>query len=342
VRWTGNRWNTHQTTPCVFKRRHRGKHPPVPFENPNRYGTGLWISRLPVHNLFGIEYAVACECRDGILWDNNLGINYRARRRRLKVLTLNLHCYQEDRQDEKFSLIAEAVADMDIDIVCLQEVGEPVAGNGRSCSRLNAARVINERLKRPYHMFADWSHIGFDSYREGVAILSRYPFMERDSGFVSPDTDPHTIHSRKVCLVRVDVPYMGPVDIFCVHLSWWENGFSQQFENLRAWASSRQQDRAAATLLCGDFNAAAGSCGYRLVTRDFVDQFRTAVLQEWCGGDHRCFERRFGEDGRIDHIFMNKSGQLKPAAARVLFTDNDYGRVSDHFGYYLEFEPAYC
>ena len=42
-----------------------------------------------------------------------------ARRRRLKILTLNLHCYQEENQDAKFSQIAKAIDDLDIDVVCL-------------------------------------------------------------------------------------------------------------------------------------------------------------------------------------------------------------------------------
>ena len=42
----------------------------------------------------------------------------------LRVLILNLHCYQEDNQDHKLSQIARAINDCDVDVVCLQEVAE--------------------------------------------------------------------------------------------------------------------------------------------------------------------------------------------------------------------------
>jgi hypothetical protein len=45
-------------------------------------------------------------------------------------------------------------------------------------------------------------------------------------------------------------------------------------------------------------------------------------------------------DGRIDFIFMQKHSSLQAVAARELFTNGDhYGRVSDHTGYCVEFEP---
>ena len=37
---------------------------------------------------------------------------------------------------------------------------------------------------------------------------------------------------------------------------------------------------------------------------------------------------------------MKKGSRLRAVASRMLFTDSDYGRVSDHPGIYAEFEPA--
>jgi hypothetical protein len=42
-------------------------------------------------------------------------------------------------------------------------------------------------------------------------------------------------------------------------------------------------------------------------------------------------------DGRIDFVFMKKSSGLRVTAGRELFTDQSYGRVSDHTGYLLDF-----
>ena len=92
--------------------------------NPNRYDTSIWISQLKIDDAFRVQYAIGCETPSGTIWDNNFGRNYLARRQRLKILTLNLHCYQEENQDAKFSQIARAIDDLDIDVVCLQEVAE--------------------------------------------------------------------------------------------------------------------------------------------------------------------------------------------------------------------------
>ena len=45
-------------------------------------------------------------------------------------------------------------------------------------------------------------------------------------------------------------------------------------------------------------------------------------------------------DQRIDYIFMKKGDRLQAVAVRMLFTESDYGRVSDHPGVYAEFEPV--
>ena len=51
------------------------------------------------------------------------------------------------------------------------------------------------------------------------------------------------------------------------------------------------------------------------------------------------WEDCLADDYRIDYIFLNKNSELKVSSARVLFTEQDYGRVSDHFGYFMTFEP---
>jgi maltose 6'-phosphate phosphatase len=42
---------------------------------------------------------------------------------------------------------------------------------------------------------------------------------------------------------------------------------------------------------------------------------------------------------RLDHVFLRAGSSLRAVAAREVFTDADYGRVSDHAGYLVEFEP---
>ncbi|MGR9051965.1 MAG: endonuclease/exonuclease/phosphatase family protein, partial [Gammaproteobacteria bacterium] len=200
-------------------------------------------------------------------------------------------------------------------------------------------------LPQPFHIYTDWSHLGFDKYREGVAILSRYPLTHPEARYVSDSHDVYSIHSRKVVSAQVAIPFIGLVNVFSAHLSWWEDGFKQQFERLRQWAESRYDHYVKGTLLCGDFNIAAGSVGYRQVveSKQYEDQYLAA-------NQYGLFEKIFrvndahwssllADDYRIDYIFMNKTSDLHVTSARVLFTDQDYGRVSDHCGFLMTFEP---
>lgn len=345
VHWTTDNWRSTQVTPCFFMKMRWDKARESRASNPNRYDTGLWISQIKVGDAFRVEYAIACETDAGTVWDNNFGQNYLARHQRLKILTLNLHCYQEENQDAKFSHIARAIDDLDIDVVCLQEVAENW-GEGRGDWNSNSARIIRDRLRRHYHLHTDWSHLGFDRYREGVAILSKFDFLMKDAGYVSPSHDVYNINSRKVVLVRVEVPNMGAINVFSAHLSWLRGGFLEQFENLRGWANERHGSHLAATFLCGDFNITAGEEGYQAVvrTREYEDQFLAAtsrrVFHEVFRQASPDIARELASDGRIDYIFMHRQGSLRAVSACELFTDHDrYGRVSDHIGYLVEFEP---
>lgn len=344
VRWSTDGWRSVQDTPCYFRRRHWSGALGSTARNPNRYGSSIWITQLGIGEAGHVEYAIGCETEAGVAWDNNFGANYVARRDRLRVLTLNLHCGQEADQDAKLSLIARAIRELEVDIVCFQEVAEPW-NDGRGQAEANTARAIRARIGRPFHLHQDWSHLGFGRFREGCAVLSRHPFLRTDSGYMSVSQDPFSIHSRRVVLARIDVPHLGPVNVFSTHLSWWSDGFREQFGRLRQWADEQHDAGTAATLLCGDFNVPAHSAGHELATGDghFSDQFLQARLQQQhedgAGPAPSGRERPEPDDGRIDFLFAHRASRLRAVAARELFTDADYGRVSDHPGYLVEFVP---
>ena len=144
---------------------------------------------------------------------------------------------------------------------------------------------------------------------------------------------------------QIDVPSIGRINIFSAHLSWWQDGFAQQFDTLSTWAQRRQTKQVVATLLCGDFNIEAGSKGYRHVvnTSGFVDGFLAASDPDTFAAifEHReaGWHHRLDQDRRIDYVYMHRESKLKPVSARLLFTDHEYGRVSDHVGYLVSFEP---
>ncbi len=344
VHWTTDNWRHTHKTSCHFKRTYWDKVALSNARNPNQYGTAIWKGWLRLGQAFRVQYSICIERNGQVFWDNNYGKNYSLSREPLKILILNLHCYQEDNQDYKFSQIAKAINELNVDVVCLQEVAE-LWNDGAGDWESNSAKIINDRLAAPYHIHTDWSHLGFDKYREGVAILSKYPLSKQDAMYVSDSHDVFSIHSRKVVMAQVKVPNMGRVNVFSAHLSWWEDGFAEQFQRLCQWAEAKQSAHVNATLLCGDFNITAGSTGYHLVVdaHQYDDQYLAANSQG-------VFEKIFRvndpywhdyptDDYRIDYVFLNKTSGLRVASAKVLFTEQDYGRVSDHCGYFMTFEP---
>jgi maltose 6'-phosphate phosphatase len=344
VHWTTDDWRHTRKTACHFKRNYWDKEFSSNARNPNQYGVELWKGWVKIADAFRLQYSISCESRGQILWDNNHGRNYSAGRRPLNVMILNLHCYQEENQEFKFNQIARAINELDVDVVCFQEVAE-LWNDGNGDWQSNSARIINELLDQPYHLYSDWSHLGFNRYREGVAILSRYPMIKRESRYVSDSHDVYDIHARKVVMAQIHLPYMGTVNVFSAHLSWWEDGFAEQFHRLRRWAAERHRGHLAGTLLCGDFNVTAGSEGYHLVvdTHEYDDQFLAAnaqgVFEKIFRVNDPHWQNHLADDYRIDYIFLNKASDLSVTSGRVLFTDEDYGRVSDHCGYLMTFVP---
>jgi maltose 6'-phosphate phosphatase len=341
VHWTTDDWKHTHVARCYLKKSRALNRDGHPIQDQVQ----VWKGLVNVGRAFGLQYCICCESADRVTWDNNFGRNYSAKHRPLKVLTLNLHCYQEENQDYKLSQIAKAIDELGVDIICLQEVAEPW-NDGQGDFELNSARMINERLASRYHLYTEWAHLGFGQYREGVAILSRYAIGKHDSRYVSKSDDPYNIHARKVVMAQITVPYIGTVNIFSSHLSWWDDGFSEQFENLRTWADAKHTGLVSATLLCGDFNIKAGSRGYELVvdSHTYEDQFLAAkspAVFERIFRDRRPhWQRYLLDDHRIDYIFMHRSSGLRVTSGRELFTEQDYGSVSDHSGYLMTFEPV--
>ena len=345
IHWTTDNWLTTENTPCQLQRDYWNQQFKSNARNPNQYGTQLWTGQISPDDAFRVQYVICCE-RDGkTLWENNNGNNYSFQREQLKILILNLHCYQEENQDEKFTIIAKAINELEADIICLQEVAE-YWRDGEGDWESNSAKLINDRLKKPFHLHTDWSHLGFDKFREGVAILSRYPLSDHQSKYVSDSHDIYSIHSRKVVMARAHVPYIGTINVFSAHLSWMEDGFQQQFQRLHEWAEQTQTEDIKATLLCGDFNITAGTAGYEYVvnSNQYDDQFLAAneqgIFDKIFRVNDAHWQDLLTEDYRIDYIFMDKKSQLQVTSAKILFTDQDYGQVSDHCGYFMTFEPT--
>ena len=275
----------------------------------------------------------------------------------LSLLTLNLHTYHQHplhcpfdtmhHHEREVHIIAEAIAQLGIDVICFQEVGEymhdPITHPyGESPS--NMAYRITQKLRswgHYYHIHQDWSHIGFDRWREGTAILSRYPMHHNHSAYVSNDQRKDNYMSRNITMTCIDVPWYGLVHISNVHLSWSHHGFYEEYHKLKNLIYSRFHFGFRADLMVGDFNAPAGDAAYNYIVgnREYVDQFFQMH-------PHRFYEPSFQGhiDGwnnsppkRIDYIFKRHDSQMQISSLEVIFNHRFYPIVSDHFGYLARF-----
>ena len=290
------------------------------------------------------------------------------------VLTLNLHTYQEfrskgvaeseltdalareriDAYGPLFDRIAEGINKLDPDIVCFQEVGEWSGGNTQDpdsvlfgSSDSNMIHQILQRLDEHYFYTMDWSHYGFDVWLEGSAILSKHPLIDTGSRFISsPDNGHHEFwKSRNVPMAQIDLPGTGSINVFSVHAGWWddeEEPFQDQYRSLLAWAKEIAEPRGT-TVLCGDFNVPANSEMQEFMTKGtgYSDQYALAnpdgLLDATIGGAIDGWESS-NSGQRVDYILMNDDSPLKVEEARIIFTEEMYGIVSDHAGIYARFD----
>lgn len=275
----------------------------------------------------------------------------------LSLLTLNLHTYQQHSRHCPFStmheherevgIIAQAIADLSVDVVCFQEVGEylhdPITHPYGETPSNMASRICRRlgQWQRPYHVHQDWSHVGFHRWREGTAIMSRYPLIHKHSAYVSADQRKDNYMSRNVTLTCIDVPWFGLLHVANVHLSWVHHGFHEEYSRLCELIRSRFHFGVRGDLLVGDFNAPAGEEAYRRIVgaTEYVDQF------------YEAHPDRFGEpsyhgqiDGwehgpprRIDYVFKRNGSPMQIVAMDPIFNGNFYPTVSDHFGYLARF-----
>ena len=342
IKWSRDDWHSHELIECQKHVDEWDRYCRSNARNPNQYAVNIWSTSIDCDNVFRLQYRIGYQRAGETIWDDNQ--RYICSRPPLRLMILNLHCYQEQDQMAKLQRIARAIEELEVDIVCLQEVAEHW-NDGHGDWQSNTARIINEQLPRAFHLHCDWSHRGFDRYREGVAILTRHAILDCQSRYVSNSHDMLDIHSRKVVMTTVDAPCFGKLNVYSAHLSWMEDGFTEQFRNLQEWAAHNSHDDTAATLLCGDFNVTVGSGGYRHIVEGarYDDQFLQAnhegLFEKIFRNEDPYWQELSSAEYRIDYVFMNRDARLKVTRADVLFTEHDYGRVSDHCGYLFIFEP---
>ena len=256
--------------------------------------------------------------------------------RALRVVTLNIW-NRGGPWEERLHAIRTGLSETDPDVIGLQEVLRPSAGEGP-----DQARQIADGLG--YHVAYGAS---FDSggIEFGNAALSKFP-VARSQVFTLPHegTEP-----RSLLFAELDTPF-GKVPFFVTHLSWrFNEGHIREgqvkaiAERLRELAPIHEFP----PIVVGDFNAEPNADEIRFLRGLCSLGTRSVYLADTFGivgaGDGITFSRKnpFATelrepDRRIDYIFVrgpDQRGRGEPLDARVCFDRPVQGIYpSDHFG----------
>lgn len=257
----------------------------------------------------------------------------------MKLLTLNCHSWQEQNQEEKIVHIVEAIKENSYDVIALQEVNQVFkerTNNGKVKIKSNnfAIAILEELKKRGedgYSLLWDFCHL-YESFEEGVAIITKHPVVEKHSFYVSTIRDFNNWKTRKI--VGAIIQY-GAQQFTCYscHMGWWhdkEEPFKAQAEKL---FKNINLDKT--SFFMGDFNndAFINNEGYEyLISNGLIDTYYLAkkkddgvtVKGEIAGWEGNILRKR------IDLILTNKPVQV--AYSKVIFNNINKPVVSDHFG----------
>jgi len=256
----------------------------------------------------------------------------------MKLLTLNCHSWQEDNQIEKIRCLAQTIKEEAYDVIALQEVSQLIEDTvvDGQIKKSNFGYILLTELEKigviDYSFIWDFSHIGFEIYEEGLAILTKHPIIEADSFFITGGTDTNYWKTRKIIGATIDYHHK-PVSFYSCHMGWWndkEEPFKQQFDSLL-----QQVNKNGLFFLLGDFNNNANfkNEGYDyMLNQSLYDTYHLAAKKDdgiTVKGKITGWDAN-KQDLRIDFIMANQS--LAVEYSQVIFNDRNRSVISDHYG----------
>src|ERR1051325_1302273 len=160
------------------------------------------------------------------------------------------------------------------------------------------------------------------SDNEGVAIISRYPFLYYDELHLRAQTSPLLLGFNRVSVMgEFFVPKVGRVRVVNVHLTNWafeHHIRDKQLSETLAWIDQRQAKvHAAVTFFGGDFNAKHNWNEMKQLGETATTQM---TFEDYNGADPT--QGFFGSPKkRIDYIFVSSANRLSFAGEKILFKD---------------------
>ncbi|EJO5348663.1 endonuclease/exonuclease/phosphatase family protein [Clostridium botulinum] len=256
----------------------------------------------------------------------------------MKVLTLNCHSWQEEKQIEKIKYLAKTIYQNNYDVIALQEVSQSI--NSKilfdNIKEDNFAFLVIKELEKlgetRFRLIWDCAHIGYDKYEEGLAILTKHPVEDKKSFCISENKDASYWKTRKI--IKCKTSYKNkPISFYSCHLGWWddeEEDFKLQVNKL-----IKDLKEEGTCILMGDFNndAFLEKEGYDyIIDKNLKDIYSLAKSKDngvTVVGNIDGWEDN-KKNMRLDLILSNKN--LNVEYCRVIFNGTNKEIISDHFG----------
>lgn len=269
----------------------------------------------------------------------------------MKLLTLNTHSWMEENPEQKLQQLAEKIGEEQYEIIALQEVNQLLESNAAPVDAFfhpveeqwpihedNFAYRLVELLKENghhYHWSWSESHLGYDRFAEGAAILSKTA-ISPESLLVSTANNFHDYHTRRILAGKTKIQNQEVLVLSC-HYSWWEAGFPYEWQQTMEYLNGKNLP----LLLMGDFNNAADREGegydHLLESAPYLNDAYTVADKR--NGIYTVEKSIDGWEGnadqlRIDYVFLTSHFQV--ATYQVTFDGINAPVVSDHYGVEVE------
>ena len=251
----------------------------------------------------------------------------------MKILTLNLHGFEEDNIYEKQKLIVDAIKRENIDIIFFQEVAQSknsdtIFDDVKDDNYGYKVKLLLEEAGLNYFFYYKIGNLAFNKYDEGLAILSKTKMFHMKHYFVSKNTE-YTSWNTRVIVSAKTVVNDKELCLTCVHLGW-SDGYEVFEDQIDLLLDNLKPEDI--NIIAGDFNVKAGSTEYKyVVSKGYIDLFFNREEESFTTPTHaKDMDVQVGSN-RIDYIMSNK--ELKIINRKILFKDK---RVSDHFGVLIE------
>ena len=252
---------------------------------------------------------------------------------KVKLLSLNLHCLEEENIEQNQHIIVKEIILKNIDVIFLQEVAQ-YHDNAIEEGKIkigNYGYVLQTMLKEQgfnyYYHFEPIKH-SFGKYDEGVAILSKHLITDIKSDYISHTVDYYDWRSRKY--IKGSIMLNDSVfDLYSVHLGWNDQDESYLSQLNRLIESIENPN----TIIGGDFNVKCGDNLYNQTLQlGLIDLYGLNEAKKFDPTHEDNLDVHINSS-RIDYIFSTKSYII--LRQDILFKNH---KVSDHYGIYVEID----